>query len=71
MDIALRAGDAESARAHRLEMRAARQEGDVGTRFREPAPEVPAYASTPDHGDAHRANAITARPGGAARAIKN
>jgi hypothetical protein len=52
-------------------MRAARQEGDVGTRFREPAPEVPAYASTADHGDAHRANAITARPGGAARAIKN
>ena len=54
MEIALGAGDAEAARAERLEVRAAREERDVDAGRREAAAEVPADAAAADDRDPHR-----------------
>ena len=54
MDVALRAVDAQAARAQRLEVGAAREEGDVGAGRREPAAEVAADAAAADDRDPHR-----------------
>src|SRR4051812_22803793 len=53
MEIAFRAGDAQPARAHRLEMRAARDKGDVHARRREPPAKITADAAAPDNCNPH------------------
>ena len=53
MEIALWTVDAQAARAHRLEMRAAREECDVTACGREAASEVYADAAGSDDRDAH------------------
>ena len=58
MDVAVRAVDAQAARAHRVEMRAAREERDVGARRGEPAAEIAADAAGADDRDPHEANVL-------------
>ena len=53
MEVAVRAVDAKAALAQRGEVRAAREERDVGARRREPAAEIAADAAGADNRDAH------------------
>ena len=53
VEIALRAVDAKAARAHRLEVRAAREKRDVGAGRRQPSAKVAADAARTDNRDAH------------------
>ena len=55
VDVALRAVDAQSARPHRVEVRAAREKRDVGAGRGQPSAEVAADAAAADDRDSHEA----------------
>jgi hypothetical protein len=62
MHIPFAADDAQAVMADRLEMGAARNEGDVVPRRREPHAEISADAAGADHTDSHDGGSTRLRP---------